>query len=51
MLFTGKSALEHLKENGTSEGFEKEILPWQERQALVELDLFDETSKRFPEEI
>ena len=51
MLLTGKSALSYLIENGTSEGFEQHILPWQDRQSLVELDLYDETSKRFPESI
>jgi len=49
MLLTGKNALSYLIENGTSEGFDQQILPWQERQSLVELDAYDETSKRFPE--
>ena len=51
MLFSGQSALKHLKDNGTSEGFQKHILPWSERQNLVELDLYDETANRYPESI
>ena len=51
MLLSGQTALTHLKNNGTSKGFESQILPWSERQDLVELDLYDDTASRYPESI
>jgi len=51
MLLSGQTALTHLKSNGTSRGFESQILPWSERQDLVELDLYDDTAGRYPESI
>ncbi len=46
MLKAGQDALAVLSETGTSLGLGERILPWEQRQALVDLDRFDELENR-----
>ena len=41
MLKAGQESLAHLREHGSSEGLLEQILPWNERQELVNLQEFD----------
>ena len=41
MLKAGQESLAHLREHGSSEGLLEQILPWEERQGLVNLQEFD----------
>ena len=42
MLASGQESLAHLREHGSSAGLLERILPWNERQELVNLQQFDE---------
>ena len=42
MLAAGQESLAHLREHGSSAGLLEQILPWNERQELVNLQQFDE---------
>ncbi len=42
MLKAGQETLSHLREHGSSEGLLERILPWNERQELVNLQQFDD---------
>ena len=46
MLKAGKDALAHLYERGTSIDLGQQILPWEQRQALVGLERFDDLENR-----
>ena len=46
MLKAGQDALAHLYERGTSIDLGERILPWEQRQALVDLERFDELENR-----
>lgn len=50
MLQAGQDALAHLSERGTSIDLGDRILPWEQRQALVGLDTFDELENRLSTE-
>ena len=50
MLQAGQDALAHLSERGTSVDLGDRILPWEQRQALVGLDTFDELENRLSTE-
>lgn len=50
MLYAGEQALLHLRDTGMSEGFPLSILPWERRQNLVDLDLYDRVAALFPED-
>jgi 2-methylisocitrate lyase-like PEP mutase family enzyme len=49
MLQSGQDALSYLSESGTSLGLGDRILPWEQRQALVGLDRFDQLEDRLSE--
>jgi len=49
MVYAGEQALIHLNSAGTSEGFAFPILPWEDRQNLVDLNIYDNVAKHFPE--
>ncbi len=46
MLKAGQNALAHLYERGTSIDLGQQILPWEQRQALVGLERFDDLENR-----